>query len=51
MKVDMSREAVTSRLKRMEELWTLSMKLMEAGRRSDLRKPTSEKASTEDAKK
>jgi hypothetical protein len=30
MKVDMSREAVTVRLQTLEELWALSMKLMNA---------------------
>lgn len=33
MKVDMSPEAVTRRLKLMDELWILSMKLMGAGKR------------------
>ena len=33
MKVDMSPEAVTRRLKLMDELWVLSMRLMSAGKR------------------
>jgi hypothetical protein len=33
MKVDMSAEAVTQRLKLMGELWVLSMKLMAAGKK------------------
>ena len=33
MKVDMSPEAVTRRLKLMDELWVLSMKLMNAGKK------------------
>ncbi len=32
MKVDMTPEAVTRRLKLMDELWVLSMKLMSAGK-------------------
>jgi hypothetical protein len=32
MKVDMTAEGITSRLKEMDDLWLLSMKLMKAGR-------------------
>jgi hypothetical protein len=38
MKVDMSPEAVTQRLKLMDELWILSMKLMDAGKKLRLQK-------------
>ncbi len=46
MKVDMSPQAVTRRLKLMEELWVLSMKLMSAGKklRDRGRSTTSQKA-------
>lgn len=46
MKVDMSREAVTQRLKLMDELWVLSMKLMNAGRQlRDRERSTSQRHS------
>jgi hypothetical protein len=34
MKVDMSRSGVTARLREMDDLWLLSVKLMNAGRKS-----------------
>ena len=52
MKVDMSPEAVTQWLKIMEELWVLSMKLMDAGKKlRDQKRPTDQrKAEVNDLK-